>query len=370
MREIRVSYTGLAREVASIKHELLEAVESVLESGRYVNGPHTEALEQEFAAYCGTRCAVAVSCGTSALLLVYRHLGIGPGDEVITAPNSFVASASTIALVGARPVFVDVGRDMNLDPDRLEAAITPRTRAILPVHLTGRPVRMPDILEIARRHDLLVIEDAAQAVGASLNGSRVGSLGVAGCFSLHPLKNLHAFGDGGVITTDDSEMQLQLVRGRSHGLRNRDTCDFWSYNARLDEVQAAMLRVQLRRLESWTDARRRLALGYNDLLRPYVAVPDEGPGERHVYQTYMVQAEQRDALHQYLNERGVEALIHYARPIHLQPVARYLGYTAADFPVCQHVTDRILSLPLYPELTQAEQDRVVELIAAFYGGRP
>lgn len=361
-----VPYTALSRQAGSVKVELMAAVESVIDGGRYILGPNVVAFEQEFAAYCGTRLSRGISNGTSALHLVLRGLGLKDGDEVITAPNSFLASASSVVLAGGRPVFADIRPDMNIDPERVEAAITSRTRAIIPVHLTGRPARMPEILDIAKRRGLFVLEDAAQAVGASLDGRRVGSWGDAGSFSLHPLKNLFAFGDAGMVTSSDESLIARLTLARNHGLRNRDTCDFWSFNSRLDELQAAMLRVQMRHLDAWTAERRRLAHRYNDLLRPHVVVPDEGPGETHVYQTYMIQAERRDALKQHLVERGIEVLVHYATPIHLQPAARDLGYTERDFPVCKQVVDRILSLPLYPGLADAQQDRVASLIADFY----
>ncbi|MBI3490402.1 MAG: DegT/DnrJ/EryC1/StrS family aminotransferase, partial [Acidobacteria bacterium] len=333
-----------------MKADLLKAVEGVLDSGRYILGPEVAAFEREFAEYCGTKWAVGVDNGTSALHLVLRGLGLKEGDEVITAPNSFIASASSIALTGARPVFADIRPDGNIDPARVEAAITPRTRAIIPVHLTGRPARMPEILEVARRHHLFVLEDAAQAVGARLDGQPVGCWGDAACFSLHPLKNLHAFGDGGMMTTNDQAVFDRMIKARNHGLVNREQCDEWSFNCRLDEVQAAWLRVQMRHLDASTDARRRLAFRYNDLLRPYVEVPDEGPGEHCVYQTYVVKADRRDDLKRHLNENGVEALVHYATPIHLQPAARSLGYTEKHFPVTMRHVGRILSLPLYPSL--------------------
>lgn len=366
MPSYTVPYSALATEASLVKTELMRAVENVLDSGRYILGPEVVTFEREFAEYCQTKFAAGVSNGTSALHLVLRGIGLNEGDEVITVPNSFVASASCIVLAGAKPVFVDICGDGNMDPQRLEDAITHRTRAIVPVHLTGRPARMNDILDVARRRDLFVLEDAAQAIGASLDGKRVGSWGHAACFSLHPLKNLHAFGDGGMVTSHDPDLVARLAKARNHGLANREQCDFWSFNSRLDEMQAAMLRVQLRHLDAWTETRRSLALRYNDLLRPYVEVPDEGVGERCVFQTYVIKAEKRDELKQYLNEHGVEALIHYATPIHLQPAANDLGYTASDFPRTMQHVGKIMSLPLYPTLTHAQQDRVIELISFFY----
>ena len=369
MPSFTVPYSALATEAGLVKVELMRAVELVLDSGRYILGPEVAAFEREFAEYCQVKFASGMSNGTCALHLVLRGIDMDAGDEVITVPNSFVASASSVALAGARPVFIDICNDGNMDPQQLEDAITSRTRAIVPVHLTGRPAKMNDILEIARRRNLFVLEDAAQAVGASLDGKRVGSWGDAACFSLHPLKNLHAFGDGGMVTSRDPVLLARLAKSKNHGLANREQCDFWSYNCRLDEMQAAMLRVQLRHLDAWTEARRNLALRYNDLLRPYVEVPDEGPGEHCVFQTYVIKSECRDALKQYLNEHGVEALIHYATPIHMQPAAKDLGYSAADFPVTMRHVGKILSLPLYPTLTHLQQDRVAELIASFHNNK-
>ncbi len=361
-----VPYSALAAEASLVKIDLMRAVEGVLDSGRYILGPEVAAFEQEFAEYCQAKHASGISNGTCSMHLVLRGLGLAPGDEIITVPNSFVASAASIALAGAKPVFVDIGNDGNIDPAAIEAAITPRTRALVPVHLTGRPARMKEIMAIAERHKLFVLEDAAQAVGAALDGKRMGSWGHAASFSLHPLKNLHAFGDGGMVTTNDPELLKQLAQSRNHGLVNREQCDFFSYNCRLDEMQAAMLRVQLRHLDAWTAQRRQLAFRYNTLLRPYVEVPDEAPGEYCVYQTYVIRTERRDELKRYLNENGVEALVHYATPIHTQPAAQSLGYRPEDFPRTMHHVGRIISLPLYPTLTHAQQDRVVELISEFH----
>lgn len=344
----------------------MRAVECVIDSGRYILGPEVAAFEREFAQYCGAALASGVSNGTCSMHLVLRGIGLEPGDEIITVPNSFVASAASISLAGAKPVFVDIGEDGNIDPSAIEAAITPRTRAIVPVHLTGRPARMKEIMAIAGRHGLFVLEDAAQAVGAALDGKRMGSWGHAASFSLHPLKNLHAFGDGGMVTTNDTDLLRRLNLSRNHGLVNREQCDFFSYNCRLDEMQAAMLRVQLRHLDVWTEQRRQLALRYNELLRPYVEVPDEGPGEFCVWQTYVIRTDRRDELKKYLNENGVEALVHYATPIHTQPAAHGLGYRAEDFPRTMRHVSRIVSLPLYPTLSRAHQDKVVELIAEFH----
>lgn len=361
-----VPYIALGTEAEAFKIEYLKAFEQVLDSGHYIMGPELSNFEREFAAYCQSPNALGVATGTDALFLVLKSLNLKEEDEVITAPNSFIASASSIAIAGAKPSFVDIQSDGNMDPEQLESAITPKTKVIMPVHLTGRPARMPEILEIANKHDLFVLEDAAQAIGAQLNGKKIGSWGDAACFSLHPLKNLKAIGDGGIITTKQPDLFKKLQSSRNHGLVNREQCDFWSYNSRLDELQASLLRIQIRHLDAHTEARRKLAFRYNELLKPYVATPDEGLGEYCVYQTYVILAEKRDALQQHLIDNGVQALVHYATPIHLQPAAKNLGYTASDFPQTMKHVKRIISLPIYPSLTHQQQDVIVELIHNFY----
>jgi dTDP-4-amino-4,6-dideoxygalactose transaminase len=370
MSRYQVPYTGLPQQVAALKPALVARFEQVLDSGRYILGPQLAAFEEQFAALCGTAFAVGVANGTCALQLVWQALGLGPGDEVITAPNSFVATASSIAMTGAKPVFVDVGQDLNLAPERIAAAITPRTRGIVPVHLTGRPAQMPEIVRIAEKHALFVLEDAAQAVGASLDGRPVGSWGNAAGFSLHPLKNLFAYGDGGVITTSDPLLRDKLRQIRNHGLSSRECCEFWSGNNRMDEMQAALLLVHLGVLDEWTERRRALAHRYHELLSGDVQVPEEAPGEYCVYQTYVIQAEARDELQTHLQEHGVEALVHYRTPIHLQPAAADLGYAPGDFPMAERAAGRILSLPLFPAMSHAQQDQVAGLIHDFYRQRP
>ena len=365
---LRVPYVDIAGQHAALKAELLEAVASVIDRGDFILGREVERFEAEFARFCGTRCAVGVGSGADALVLALRALGVGPGDEVITAPNSFVASASASAIVGARPVFADVGEDMNIDPGKVETAITPRTRAILPVHLTGRPADMGPILAVARRHGLAVVEDAAQAVGAEYDGRRVGALGTIGCFSLHPLKTLNACGDGGVLTTDDPELADRLRLLRNNGLRTRDDCRLWAVNSRLDTIQAAMLLVKLRYLDRWTEARRANAAYYACELAgiPGLRVPVERPRERAVYHTFVVQAERRDALRAHLEAWGIGTSIHYPTPIHLTAAAEPLGYRSGSFPVTEHQAARILSLPVYPELRAEQRAHVVHAIRDFY----
>lgn len=364
----KVPFVDLVTQHKELKASLVKAAEEVMESGQFILGPQVTKFEEAFARYCGVGYAVGVDNGTNALLIALKALGIGEEDEVITAPNSFLASASSIALAGARPVFVDVNDEFTLDPQLLERAITPRTKAVVPVHLTGRPARMNKIKEIAGRHGLHVVEDCAQAVGASLNGQKVGSFGAAGCFSFHPLKILNAVGDGGMIVTNDGDYYRQLLKARNHGLRNRDECEFWSGNCRLDTIQAAMLLVKMDYLDRWIQARRAVAAYYREHLRGIVRVPEERPEEFSVYQTFIIQADRRDELQRYLAERGIDTKVHYPRPIHLQPAAKNLGFTKGAFPVTERQTEEILSLPIYPELAEEQKTAVVSAITAFYKG--
>lgn len=369
MNKLAVPYTALSEEFKIEKSDYLATFEKVLLSGRYILGPELEALEQEFAQYCQSAYGIGVASGTDALLLVLRSLHLQASDEVITAPNSYIASASAIALAGATPRFADICHCGNLSPEAFAVAITPNTKAVIAVHLTGRPAEMESIIRIAKERNIFVIEDAAQAIGASLHGQKVGSWGDAACFSFHPLKNLRAFGDGGIIVTRHKWLNVRLRQDRNQGLATREQCDYWGFNSRLDELQAAFLRIQLRKLNEQTEKRRKLAFRYNELLRPYVEVPDEGLGEYCVYQTYVIKTMHRDALKEYLIDKGVEVLIHYPIPIHLQPAAKYLGYTQQDFPITMSHVSQILSLPLYPGMLESQQDYVIDQIMNFYKGK-
>lgn len=362
-----IPYVRLGIPPGPLRDALLAATGAVLESGQFILGEAVERFEQAFARLCGVSFAVGVANGTDAISLALRALGVGPGDEVITVPNSFLASASAIALIGARPRFVDVGPDGNLDPRKLHDAIGSRTRAILPVHLSGRPVEFQAIADVARHHGLTVVEDAAQAVGARYRGRAVGGLGRLAAFSLHPLKNLGAAGDGGVITTDDPGLARWLRNARNHGLVSRDEAAFWSPNSRLDALQAALVEVKLGYLDAWTRARRAHARVYREALADCVEVPDDPDHLYCVYHTFVIRAERRDALREFLLQRGIETRVHYPVPIHLQPAAAGLGYAKGDFPVAEAQSERILSLPVYPELQPEQRDRVIEAIRAFYG---
>jgi len=362
----RVPFVDLPRQYLGLREQLLDAIDRVCKSGAYVLGDDVRRFEEQIAAFCGTRYALGVANGSDALMLSLKALGIGPGDEVITAPNSFIASAWTIAAVGAKPVFADVGEDYNIDPAKVEAAITPRTRAVMPVHLTGRPARMDELLSICERRGLRLVEDAAQAIGARYKGRRTGSFGVTGCFSLHPLKNLHVYGDGGLITTNDRALYEMFAKLRNHGLRNRDECEIWGCNSRLDSIHAAVLLVKLKHLDGWNERSRAIARRYREALAQYMWVPQDRPEEEPVYHRFIVQVDERERLMRFLAENGVETKVNYPIPIHLQPIGRQLGHTEGDFPVAERQAKRIMSLPLYPEMSDGEVEFVIDRVGRFY----
>ncbi|OGH56862.1 MAG: hypothetical protein A3G34_11710 [Candidatus Lindowbacteria bacterium RIFCSPLOWO2_12_FULL_62_27] len=362
----RVSYVDFPAQHKSMRAEVRRAVDRVLTRGNFILGEEVEAFEKRFAALCGVQHAIGVANGTDALILAFKALGIGAGDEVITAPNSFIASASSIALAGARPVFADVGPDLNIDPERIERAITPKTRAILPVHLTGRVADMDPILKIAERRRLYVIEDAAQSVGSLYRNRPSGSFGVMGCFSLHPLKNLNAAGDAGAITTNDGALCEKMKLLRNHGLRTRDEVAVWGLNSRLDTLQAAVLNCRLAHLDKTIRRRRQIAARYRRALSNVVECPAEAPHEFHTWHLFVIQCDRRDELQAHLARHGIESKIHYPIPLHLQPCSLALGYHKGDFPVCERLAGRILSIPVHQYLTNAQVDSVCKAIRQFY----
>ncbi|MEK6542847.1 MAG: DegT/DnrJ/EryC1/StrS family aminotransferase, partial [Elusimicrobiota bacterium] len=336
--------------------------------GQFVLGEDVAAFERGLAAVCGTKYAIGLNSGTDALILALRVLGVGPGDEVITATNSFVASASAVALVGAKPVLVDVRDDYNMDPAAVAKAVNARTKAIMPVHLTGNPADMDPLREIAKKHKLFIVEDSAQAIMAEYKGRPTGSLGDIGCFSLHPLKTLNACGDGGAMTTDDPELDKKSRLLRNIGLKTREECVIWSGNSRLDTMQAAILLVKLKHLAAWTQARRQNAHFYDEHLGAVAGlkIPQVGPGAKPAYHTYIVRVQRREALREHLKSAGIDTAIHYPIPIHLQPIGMSLGYKKGDFPMAERQAQEILSLPVYQELTQDDIGYIVEKIKEFY----
>ena len=361
----RIRFVDLGKQYLKLREEILSKFDEISKEGAYVLSRELIAFEEKFAEYCGTRYAVGVGNGSDALYLSLLSLGVGPGDEIITAPNSFVATAWVIARTGARPVFCDVGEDMNINPELIEATVTPRTKAILPVHLTGRVADMEAIQAIAVKYNLLVIEDAAQAVGANYKGKRAGSFGICAGFSLHPLKNLHIHGDGGVITTDDQDLFEKLRKYRNHGLINRDECEFWGINSRLDAIQAGIANIKLKHLDSWNRRFRRIAEIYNENLKGYVTVPMKREYEEPIYHRYMIRCPNRDRLQSFLAHNGIETKVNYPIPLHLQPAAAELCYKKGDFPVTEKLADTILSLPIYPELEDEEVHFVIEKVRQY-----
>jgi dTDP-4-amino-4,6-dideoxygalactose transaminase len=364
---MKVPFVNLGLQNRLIKDELLTIVSGLLDSGQFILGEDLVKFENSFAQLCKTKFAVGVANGTDALFLSMKVIGIQPGDEVITAPNSYLASASSIHLAGATPVFADVREDFNIDPEQIRKVISPRTKAIIPVHLTGRPAGIDAIIEIAQEHHLAIIEDCAQAICAEYKDEPVGSFGNLGCFSLHPLKNLSACGDGGVITTNDEELYHKLLKARNHGLKSRDECEFWSYNSRLDNIHAAMLNVKLKKLSEWTSRRREIASYYYDRLAGLdMIVPTDKHYEKAVYHTFIIQTDKRDELKKFLSEKEIDTKIHYPIPIHLQDAAKYLGYRRGDFPVTEKQTGTILSLPVFPELSDDQVQYVADTIIKFF----
>jgi dTDP-4-amino-4,6-dideoxygalactose transaminase len=360
-----IPFLDLKAQYEGIRTELEPAVLRVLASGQYVLGSEVEAFEREFAAYCGAAQAIAVNTGTSALHLTLLAAGVGPGDEVVTVPFTFVATVSAICYTGARPVFVDVEpRTFTMDAGSLEAAITPRTRAIVPVHLYGQMADMDPILEIGRRHGVPIIEDACQAHGAEYRGRRAGGIGLSGCFSFYPGKNLGACGEGGIVVTSDEAHAKTIRKLRDWGQTSRYHHDLKGFNYRMDAVQAAILRIKLAHLDAWTEARRRNAQHYAELLSgsPLVELPDEVLGRRHVYHVFAIRAPRRDELRRSLEQAGVQTGLHYPVPVHLQPAHADLGYRVGDFPVSEAAARRVLSLPMFPELTSGQIARVVDAI--------
>ena len=363
----------LSRQYAQIGDEIAAAVQKILASGAYIGGPAVKTFEQEFANYIGVSDCVGCNSGTDALILALRALKIGPGDEVITTPFTFFASAETISAVGATPVFVDIdAATFNMDVDRLEAAITEKTKAIMPVHIFGQPIDMTRLMDIATRHNLVVIEDCAQSVGAEWQSQKVGSIGHVGCFSFYPTKNLGACGDGGAITTNDRALAAAMRMLKEHGQSSRYFYEEIGYNSRLDALQAVILSIKLRYLDSWNAQRREKAALYGEFLSrvPGVAVPKELPEAKGVWNQYTIRLTSpedaqppsgnfRDLVRTKLQECGIGSMVYYPLPLHLQPVYKSLGYVAGQLPVAEQVCREVLSLPMFPELSRDQQERAI-----------
>jgi dTDP-4-amino-4,6-dideoxygalactose transaminase len=351
-----IPFIDLKAQYSSIREEVNTAIARVLESSQFVLGDEVSAFEKEFATYSGAQYGVAVNSGTSALHLALLAAGIGKNDEVITVPFTFVATVAAICYTGAKPVFVDIEqKSYTMDMTQIEDSITERTKAILPVHLYGQPADMDPIMKIAKQYDLIVIEDAAQAHGAEYKGRRVGGIGDLGCFSFYPGKNLGAYGEGGMVVTNNSEYARTIRMLRDWGQEHKYHHILKGYNYRMEGIQGAILRVKLHYLDDWTEARRAHAVYYNELLsQTGVQIPDEKSYARHVYHIYAIRTQQRDILQQRLNAEGIQTGIHYPIPVHLQEAYADLGHKAGDFPNSEQVAMEELSLPMYPELTEEQ----------------
>lgn len=362
----------LKEQYHSLREEILAAVEGVFESGVFINGPNVKALESEVAAYLDAAHGVGLNSGTDALHLALRALDIGPGDEVITTPFTFVATTEAIGIVGATPVFVDIDpQTYNIDPKAVEAAITPRTRAIIPIHLYGCPAPMDELLAIAKNHGLAIVEDCAQAIGAKIGDRYVGTLGTIGAFSFFPSKNLGAYGDGGMLITNDTAIADRARSLRGHGGRVKYYHEELGVNSRLDEVQAAILRVKLPHLEAWIDRRREAAARYSASLRNLgIPLPLEPAGTRHVYHQYTVRVRERDRVQNDLRDAGVQTMVYYPVPLHLQKVHAALGQGEGTFPHSEAAAREVLSIPMFPELRPDAQEQVVAALERAASGVP
>ena len=365
---MKIQMVDVVGQYQRIKNDVDSAIHAVLDSGQFINGKEVGEFECESAGYIGLKYAIGCASGTDALQIAMMALHIGPGDEVITTPFTFVATAETIAILGARPVYVDIQADtFNIDPALVEAAITPRTRAIIPVHLYGQPADMDQLMEISRKRNIPVIEDAAQAMGASYKARKVGGIGRIGCISFFPSKNLGCFGDGGMMVTNDKELAEAMKVIAAHGSRVKYYHDMLGVNSRLDTLQAAILKVKLRHLEEFNAARQRAAGRYDDMLRGTpVTTPYAAPYGQHIFHQYTIRAPKRDALAEHLKARGIPHAIYYPVPLHLQKAYAMSGGKVGDFPVSERAAAEVLSLPMHSELTQEQQEVVTSAIKEFY----
>jgi len=364
---MQIPLVDLKAQYLSIKKEIDEAIQRVLNKCNFIMGDEVKEFEEELASFCSAKYAVGVSSGTDALLLALKAINIQPGDEVITVPNTFIATTEAITMAGGKIKFVDIDEEtFNIDTSKIESAITNKTRAILPVHLYGQPANMDPIIDLAKKYNLKVIEDAAQAHGAEYNNKRVGALGDIGIFSFYPGKNLGAYGDAGAVVTNDPDISNKIAMLRNHGRTKKYEHEYEGYNCRLDTLQAAILRVKLKYINSWNEARRNHASSYRKLLQNTdIILPTEQKDNKHIYHIFAVRTADRDNLLNKLKNEGIGAGIHYPIPLHLQPAYRYLGYKAGDFPITEKCAREIISLPMYPELDEGKIKKIAEVINKF-----
>jgi dTDP-4-amino-4,6-dideoxygalactose transaminase len=366
---MQIPLINLQRQYHKLSQELNTALKDVLEQGQYILGPRVRELEAEIARLSGTSHAIGLANGTDALVLVLRALGIGPGDEVITSPFTFFASAECVSLLGATPVFADIDPGTyNIDPQSIKSKITPKTKAIIPVHIFGQPCPIKEVMALAKEHGLYVIEDACQAIGAAVEGQPVGSFGDAACYSFFPTKNLGGYGDGGMLVTNNQELADKIRILRAHGSTKKYFHTAVGYNSRLDEMQAAILLTKLKFLASWNARRRELAAVYDAALKEHVVIPEVLPAVESVYHLYVIRHANRDKLMNYLSQQGIASGVYYPLPLHLQEVYKDLGYQEGDLPVVDGLYKDVLALPLCPELTDEEQHYIIQHVLNFCKG--
>jgi len=366
-----MQFLDLKKQYKSIKEEIDEAIKRVLESTVFIGGKEVEEFEKEIAEFCGVKHAIGLNSGTDALFLSLKALGVGPGDEVITAPFTFIATAGVIANCGAKPVFADIKSDtFNISPELVEGLITPRTKAIIPVHLFGQMADMDEIMAIAKNHNLFVVEDAAQAIGATYRVKKAGSIGDIGCLSFFPSKNLGAYGDGGMIITDNEGLfqKVKLLKNHGSSPKEKYLNLIIGTNSRLDAIQAAILRVKLKYLAKWSKERAEKAAYYSENLKGVgdIITPVMGDDRNHIFHQYTIKTKSRDELQRYLKEKEIPTMIYYPLPLHLQPAFEYLNYKSGDFLESEKAAKEVLSLPIYPELSKIEQNLIIKKIKEFY----
>lgn len=368
---MKVPMLDLSEQYQELKSEVLSVLDEVMSSSRFILGDHVKKLEADVATYSNVKHGIGCGNGSDAIHIAIQAAGVGPGDEVITTPFTFFATGGAVARAGATPVYVDIDPvTFNIDPSKIEAAITPNTKAIIPVHLYGQMADMDPIVEIAKKHNLVIVEDAAQAIGAKYKGKSVGELGTAATYSFFPTKNLGAYGDGGMIVTNDDDLAEKMSVIRVHGSKPKYYHHVLGYNSRLDELQAAVLNVKFPHLDKWSTLRREKAQTYtqllNEALGETVVTPVEVEGNYHVFHQYTIRVSQRDELQKYLNEQGVQTMVYYPLPLHVQPVFKDLGYKEGDFPESEKAANEAISLPMFPELKQEQQEYVVSKIVEFF----
>tara|TARA_A100001015_G_scaffold5290_1_gene6671 strand:+ start:2975 stop:4078 length:1104 start_codon:yes stop_codon:yes gene_type:complete len=362
----KIPFVALSKQFDFLKKDLINSFNKVGKSGNYILGKEVNLFEKRFAKLCNTKFAVGVGNGSDAIVFALKSCGVKQGDEVIIPANSFIATAWAVVACNAKPVYADICDDLNIDPLKIENKISKKTKAIIAVHYTGRIAKMKQILNIARKYNLDVIEDSAQAIGAKYYNKIAGSFGDCGCFSFHPLKNLGLYGDGGAISLNNKKKYNIINLLRNHGLIDRDLCKIWGYNSRLDEIQASFANIKLRYLNRWTMKHRSIASIYSKNLTSKVITPTEYSYEQPVYHNYIILVNEREKLQEFLNSNNIETKIHYPIPLHLQPVSRKLGYKKGDMPKTEFLSKKILSLPIYPELKDIQISRIIDKINHFF----